>query len=70
MSRQQHYPQANNELRFALNELKAIQRSDSLSDRESIVRRLTWLAKYIEDGGPPPDAHAIIIEAEQLPVQE
>ncbi len=62
--------QANDALRFALNELKALDADEQLhTDRKTCAYRLRLLADHLENKGTPPDAMAIIWEATNIPVQ-
>ena len=61
---------ANNSLRFALNELKALDAGEQAhTDRKTCAFRLRALADHLENNGTPPDACAIIHEAFNLPIQ-
>ncbi len=64
----------NNCLRYALNELRALdnpeeRKRDEAGDREACAYHLRDLAKHIEKGGMPPDAESIIREATTIPIQ-
>jgi|HubBroStandDraft_2_1064218.scaffolds.fasta_scaffold173574_1 hypothetical protein len=62
--------QVNNHLRFALNELKALDSGEVIpGDVDWVVARLRMIADHLETGGAFPDAHAVIAEAAHLPVQ-
>lgn len=60
----------NDLLRFALNELKAIDGGEEIpSDRTACAKKLRKLADRIEMGDICPDANAIISEMSRLPIQ-
>jgi len=60
----------NDTLRFALNELKALDAGEDIpGDRSACARKLRALADHLEAGGTPPDACAIINEATRLVIQ-
>lgn len=64
------HEQANDHLRYLLNELKAIEQKDNVRDRRVIIGRLDWLREYIDrPASIAPSAVAIIAEAHKLPVQ-
>lgn len=71
--------EATNHLRFALNELRAMDNTVRLgdaaaepeipSDRKRAAERLQALADYLLSGGTAPDARFAISEANIIPVQ-
>ncbi len=69
---------ATNQLRFILNELRAMDTAvngcamanqELPSDRASVIDRLHALANYLNGGGKAPDAHFAISENNSIPVQ-
>lgn len=59
------------ELRFALNELKAIGTPEERAfDRTACASRLRHLSEHILSGGTIPDIPRILQEALTIPVQE
>ncbi len=70
MPRHRDFDTANEHLRRALNEFKAIDESDTFTDRQRLMNRLDWLSTYLSEGGPAPEAKKIIAEAAAIPVQE
>lgn len=62
--------QANDQLRHALNELRAIGTADERrTDREQCAIRLRSIASHIESDGDFPTIETIIEEAHTLPIQ-
>lgn len=62
--------EAENELRFLLNEWKAYATTREYKDRISIERRTASLFDYFFCGGQPLDVKKIFTEAAKLPIQE
>ena len=70
----EQHRRATDEVRFLLNELKAIEEAHDqgelgLRDRRAVRRRLDWLSVYFDNGGPSPGVKFLIGEAAKLPVQ-
>lgn len=62
--------EANDQLRYLLNELRAIDGGEEHpTDQQWVVKRLRKLADHIESGGVCPDANAIVSEAAHRPIQ-
>lgn len=62
--------QMNDTLRFALNELRALDAGeDIVGDQATCAKHLRALADWIEAGHTPPDAVSIIVEASRQPIQ-
>ncbi len=60
----------NQTLRYALNELRAIDGGEELPDDiENLAIRLRTLAAWIQDGRVCPDANNIIRQASNEPIQ-
>lgn len=57
-------------LRFALNELRALDAGEgNFHDQMRCAERLGVLSEWIAAGRIPPDANAIINEASRIPIQ-
>ncbi len=69
MSRRADFTLANDQLRYALNEFKAIEEHDNFADRSRLMIRLKWLVRYLNEAGLAPEAKKIIREANSIPVQ-
>jgi hypothetical protein len=61
--------EAEQQLRYLLNELKGLEERENKNDRRTILIRLQALMDHIRNGRPAPRALEIIKEAATLPVQ-